>query len=46
MIYFITSYPWYNSDLCAALDHWLEPPEPEEIDDDPLFTEEEQEEEL
>ena len=30
MIYSVTSYPWYNSDLCAALDRWLEPPEPQD----------------
>lgn len=30
MIYSVTSYPWYNSALCAALDRWLEPPEPQD----------------
>lgn len=38
------SYPWQDAALCAALDRWLEPPEPEEMDDDPFFTESKEDE--
>ena len=30
MTYSIPSSPWQDTALCAALDHWLEPPEPQD----------------
>ena len=30
MTYSIPSYPWQDTALCAALDHWLEPSEPQD----------------
>lgn len=30
MTYAIPSYPWQDTALCAALDRWLEPPEPQD----------------